>query len=170
MRVATGVVKTALGSCRIAISDRGVCLVSLPGRGSDASFRRQLRELWPEVELHQDARATSAATRQIAEYFTGERREFSLPLHLTGTAFQNRVWRACVRIPFGQTRSYGQLAGAAGRRGAARAVGAAMARNRLPILVPCHRVVGGDGSLTGFGGGLALKRKLLRLEAAEQAR
>ncbi len=104
------------------------------------------------------------ARRQLAEYFTGERTEFDLPLRPHGTAFQRRVWTALRAIPYGETSAYGEVAGRIGRPGAARAVGAATGRNPLPIVVPCHRVVGADGSLVGFGGGLDRKRVLLALE------
>ena len=105
-----------------------------------------------------------AAARQLDDYFSGRRRDFALPLNATGTAFQRQVWDGLRRIPWGETRSYGELARAIGRARAVRAVGAANGRNPLPIVVPCHRVIGADGSLTGFAGGLAIKRQLLALE------
>jgi methylated-DNA-[protein]-cysteine S-methyltransferase len=105
------------------------------------------------------------AAAQLAEYFAGERRAFDLPLAPRGTAFQEHVWRALQDIPFGETRSYGEQARAIGRPAASRAVGAANGRNPIAIIVPCHRVIGADGSLTGFGGGLPAKRWLLDHEA-----
>lgn len=104
------------------------------------------------------------ARAQMAEYFQGRRREFDLPLDPQGTAFQRTVWAALREIPYGETRSYGELAAMIGRPKAARAVGMACNRNPLPILIPCHRVVGKDGSLTGYAGGLELKQQLLELE------
>jgi methylated-DNA-[protein]-cysteine S-methyltransferase len=101
------------------------------------------------------------ARRQLAEYFAGERLAFALPLALEGTPFQRAVREALLRIPPGETRSYGALAAAAGAPGAARAVGAACARNPVSIVVPCHRAVGADGRLTGYAGGEAAKRWLL---------
>jgi len=106
------------------------------------------------------------AQKQLVEYFTGKREEFDLPLKLEGTAFQRKVWKALARIPFGQTRTYGQIAKTVKSPAASRAVGAACGRNPLPIVVPCHRVVGSSGSLTGFGGGLAMKEWLLKHEGA----
>jgi len=103
---------------------------------------------------------------QLREYFSGRRQRFDLPLAPRGTAFQRSVWAALERIPHGQLRSYGDIARAIRRPTAARAVGAANRRNPLPIVVPCHRVVGSDGSLTGFAGGLEVKRRLLELEGA----
>ncbi len=105
------------------------------------------------------------AARQLAEYFRGERRAFDLTLAPEGTAFQQSVWGALQRIPYGQTTSYGALAARLGRPRASRAVGAANGQNPLPIVVPCHRVLSSRGTLTGYAGGLDRKRKLLELEA-----
>ncbi|HZH44697.1 MAG TPA: methylated-DNA--[protein]-cysteine S-methyltransferase [Lysobacter sp.] len=108
----------------------------------------------------------SRTEAQLGEYFAGTRRAFDLPLAPQGTAFQRTVWYMLARIDYGRTWSYAQLAAALGRPSATRAVGAANGRNPLPIVLPCHRVVGTDGSLTGFGGGLPTKRFLLELEGA----
>jgi methylated-DNA-[protein]-cysteine S-methyltransferase len=102
--------------------------------------------------------------RQLNQYFTGERRSFSLPLDMRGTPFQKDVWEALLSIPFGETRSYGQLAKQIGRSSASRAVGAANGRNPISIIVPCHRVIGSSGKLTGFAGGLETKATLLDME------
>ena len=111
----------------------------------------------------------AAARQQIAEYFAGVRQVFDLPLAPAGTAFQQRVWRALVEIPYGRTVSYGALAQRIGNPGAARAVGLANNRNPLPIVIPCHRVIGANGSLTGYGGGLPVKEHLLALEGARSS-
>ena len=103
---------------------------------------------------------------QLGEYARGERRAFSVPVEPTGTPFQMAVWRELRRIPYGETRTYGAVARAVGRPKAARAVGMANHDNPIPVVIPCHRVVGADGKLTGFGGGLELKRALLELEGA----
>ena len=108
--------------------------------------------------------------RQLAAYFAGERRRFDLPLDPRGTPFQLAAWRSLAEIPYGKTITYGEQARRLGRPGAARAVGAANGRNPLPIVVPCHRVVGADGRLVGFGGGLAAKRYLLDLEVSVRMR
>jgi methylated-DNA-[protein]-cysteine S-methyltransferase len=105
------------------------------------------------------------AERQLGEYFAGGRTRFELPLELRGTEFQKKVWRALTEIPFGQTRTYFDIAKAIGSPKACRAVGAANGKNPLPIVIPCHRVIGADGTLTGFGGGLETKATLLALEA-----
>jgi methylated-DNA-[protein]-cysteine S-methyltransferase len=108
------------------------------------------------------------ATRaQLTEYFAGARERFDLPLQLEGTAFQRRVWSALVEIPYGQTTSYGELARGLGQPDAVRAVGTANGSNPISIIVPCHRVIGADGSLTGYGGGMERKRLLLELEAEQ---
>jgi methylated-DNA-[protein]-cysteine S-methyltransferase len=104
------------------------------------------------------------AERQIQEYFAGERTSFSVPLDFRGTDFQKSVWAALLTIPFGETRSYGEIARQIGRPGASRAVGAANGRNPLSIIAPCHRVIGTNGALTGFAGGLAAKEALLGME------
>lgn len=107
---------------------------------------------------------TEEVFRQLQEYFAGTRREFSVPYELRGTEFQKRVWAALEQIPYGETRSYRDIAQAAGSPKAVRAVGAANGKNPLWIIVPCHRVVGADGTLTGYAGGLEMKRALLELE------
>jgi methylated-DNA-[protein]-cysteine S-methyltransferase len=105
-----------------------------------------------------------AAVKQLNEYFAGKRREFDLPLRMAGTEFQRRVWRELAEIPFGETRSYGQLAKRLDNPNGSRAVGLANGRNPIAIIVPCHRVIGADGSLTGFGGGIDRKEWLLTHE------
>ena len=106
------------------------------------------------------------AKKQLAEYFAGKRREFTFPLDLRGTDFQRACWRALLAIPYGETRSYADVARAVGKPNAFRAVGMANNRNPLAIVVPCHRVIASDGTLCGYGGGLDVKRKLLELEDA----
>lgn len=105
-----------------------------------------------------------AAEAQLREYFAGARRTFDLPLAPHGTAFQQRVWTASRTIPYGETRTYGELAAAIDSPNASRAVGMANHRNPIPIIIPCHRVIGANGTLTGYAGGLEIKRRLLALE------
>lgn len=107
--------------------------------------------------------------RQLGEYFAGERRTFDLPLDFQGTDFQKRVWEQLLAIPFGETRSYGEIARALGQPNASRAVGAANGKNPISIVAPCHRVIGTSGALTGFAGGLEAKQRLLALEGVELA-
>jgi len=117
-------------------------------------------------EWREDVAPFARVLTQLGEYFAGTRRAFRLPLAPAGTAFQLAVWEALRAIPYGQTVSYAELARRLGNAGSARAVGLANGANPLPIIVPCHRVIGADGSLTGFGGGLHTKRALLSLEGA----
>jgi methylated-DNA-[protein]-cysteine S-methyltransferase len=110
------------------------------------------------------------AERQLNEYFAGQRKTFSVPLDFYGTEFQKNVWQALLAIPFGETRSYGQLARQLGNPRATRAVGAANGRNPISVIAPCHRVIGASGKLTGFAGGLRVKQFLLDLEGGAQVR
>jgi methylated-DNA-[protein]-cysteine S-methyltransferase len=119
----------------------------------------------PEPEWIYNEQPLANARKQLTEYFAGERKDFDLPLSLHGTEFQLRVLEELKTIPYGETTSYGDIAKRIGRPKAVRAVGAANGRNPIPIIVPCHRVIGSSGHLTGFGGGLDTKTALLRLEA-----
>ncbi len=139
--------------------------------GTDAlsliAFSRGPKSTVPKADWKtSDAPFLRQAVAQLEEYFQGTLREFALDLKPTGTAFQLAVLDALASIPYGETRSYGEVAAQIGRHKAVRAVGAANGRNPLPIVLPCHRVIGADGSLTGFGGGLETKRYLLDLEGA----
>ena len=141
------------------------------GRVTLVASSRGLREVWfPNADVRPDGRddpshpVLAAAARQLGEYFAGTRRTFDLPLDPQGTPFQISAWRGLTTIPYGETVSYGEQAARIGLPGKARAIGAANGRNPLPIVVPCHRVVGSDGSLVGFGGGLETKAWLLHHE------
>ncbi len=118
----------------------------------------------PDKLPHSPAPITDLAAAQLEAYFEGRRTEFDFPIRLTGTAFQKAVWEELLRIPYGEIRSYGQIASAIGKPKAPRAVGQAANRNPIWIVVPCHRVVGSNASLTGYAGGLSLKQALLELE------
>lgn len=127
------------------------------------------RAIPKELPVDPDHPVLAAALIQLAEYFAGEREEFDLPLHLTeGTDFEREVWRVLATIPFGKTISYGEQAAAVGRPGGAQAVGAANGQNPLAIVLPCHRVIGADGSMVGFGGGVPTKVWLLDHESGTQ--
>ena len=142
---------TPLGQVGLAEEDGAVVRLYLPNAPT------------PRIMPHETP-LLAEGRRQLLDYLTGARQTFDLPLRLQGTEFQRQVWEALRAIPYGETRSYGQLAAALGRPKACRAVGMANHNNPIPILVPCHRVVGTDGSLTGYAGGLDLKRRLLELE------
>ena len=130
------------------------------------SFPTGSKTIEPKSEWEPSDAPFGEVVRQLDAYFRGELRTFTLPYRLSGTNFQNQVWQALAYIPYGETISYGKLATKLGTPKASRAVGAANGNNPLPIILPCHRVIGADGSLTGFGGGLPLKRHLLTLEGA----
>jgi methylated-DNA-[protein]-cysteine S-methyltransferase len=145
--------------------------LALAGRGQVLTNLRMLDQTHEpnRTDWVPDDRAFPEAVEQLEAYFAGERTDFDLELGLEGSEFQRRVWRALLTIPYGETRSYGQVAEQIGATGAARAVGLANGRNPIAIIVPCHRVIGASGSLTGYGGGLDRKRSLLELERRPQS-
>jgi O-6-methylguanine DNA methyltransferase len=131
-------------------------------------FEARAQQLNPEnIQLQESRKVLAPYLDQLNEYFAGQRREFSIPLDLRGTDFQLTCWRALLDIPYGETRSYRDLAKAIGHPNAFRAVGMSNNRNPIAIVVPCHRVIAADGSLCGYGGGLDIKRRLLDLESAQ---
>jgi methylated-DNA-[protein]-cysteine S-methyltransferase len=148
-----------VGHLDLAMSKRGLAVVAFHGRWAVPHGTKDAHWI-EEPDRFRDV------TRQLDEYFAGARREFDLPLDLRGPAFHQRCWQALLRIPYGQTLSYAQLAAATGSPLASRAVGQANHHNPVAIIVPCHRVIASNGSLAGFGGGLAAKRFLLNLEGA----
>jgi methylated-DNA-[protein]-cysteine S-methyltransferase len=131
------------------------------------SFESSKRSTPPKADWKQNRAAFAEVIRQLKAYFRGELKEFDVPLAMEGTEFQLRVWNKLREIPYGETISYAQLAGRIGNSKAVRAVGLANGSNPIPIIVPCHRVIGSDGSLTGFGGGLPTKKMLLELESGQ---
>lgn len=160
-------VETALGRLLAARSERGLCSIALVEDGAQARLARWVEQHASGAEIVEDRAALADAAAQLAEYARGERRVFALELDLAGTEFELEVWQALRAIPWGVSRTYGQVAAAVGAPHAARAVGRANARNPLPIVVPCHRVLAKDG-LGGFsGGGVGLKQRLLALEGLQ---
>ncbi|HED03357.1 MAG TPA: methylated-DNA--[protein]-cysteine S-methyltransferase [Candidatus Fraserbacteria bacterium] len=151
------------GPMLIAATERGLCRLTLPGEDQDG-FWSWLKRRWPAGRLCDDPGYFRSVVAALEAYFQGELRRFDLRLDLCATPFQRRVLREISAIPYGETSSYGRLAARLGQPHAARAVGAATGSNPLPIVIPCHRVIGAEGQLVGYGGGLALKVKLLRLE------
>lgn len=157
------IVDSPIGKLTLVADDGGLTHVLFVNHGlHDLGLRKQDV---PEVD---DDPVLNAAAEQLAEYFDGDRTDFELPLHVEGSDFEVAVWQAMLTIPYGETISYGEQAERAGHAGAYQAVGATNGRNPLAIVIPCHRVVGSDGSLVGFGGGLAMKRDLLDREAGVQ--
>jgi methylated-DNA-[protein]-cysteine S-methyltransferase len=154
--VLRAVVDSAIGGIGVGVEGEAVCGVSFGARRSPSDVTR------PESLL-------ADAMRQLGEYFAGERTEFDLPYVITsGSDFERAVWIEIARIPYGETTSYGAIARAVGEPGGAQAVGLACNHNPVPLIVPCHRVVGSDGKLVGFGGGIGRKRWLLTLETRIQ--
>jgi methylated-DNA-[protein]-cysteine S-methyltransferase len=140
--------------------------LALAGRGRVLTNLRMLNQTYEpdRSDWMPDDRAFPDVVDQLEAYFAGKRTDFDLDLSLAGSEFQRRVWQALLTIPYGETRSYGQVAEQIGAAGAARAVGLANGHNPIAIIVPCHRVIGASGSLTGYGGGLDRKRSLLEME------
>jgi methylated-DNA-[protein]-cysteine S-methyltransferase len=160
---------STMNDVRYTFMESPIGRLLLAGHGRQLShigFPRGKGAITPRPEWMLDDEAFGDVKRQLQEYFCGARQEFDLPLDLQGTSFQLTVWRELTRIPFGATISYGELARRIDRPAASRAVGAANGSNPIPIVVPCHRVVGSNGSLTGFGGGIEAKKWLLALECA----
>lgn len=160
---------TPLGEMTALLSERGLCLLE---------FSERTKGLAREIVQVEAARGgpaqpgrnamTEQLGRELAEYFAGKRLGFDVPLDLVGTPFQCDVWHALLKIPYGQTRSYAEQARSIGRPTATRAVAAANGSNKISLIVPCHRVIGSDGSLTGYGGGVPRKEWLLGLERGER--
>jgi methylated-DNA-[protein]-cysteine S-methyltransferase len=151
--------------------DSPVGLLTLAGKSGRLMHLRMVDQTYEPSHdgWKSDDGAFPEAVEQLEAYFAGDRTEFDLDLHLVGTAFQRRVWEALLTIPYGETRSYGEIARQIGSPGASRAVGLANGHNPIGIVVPCHRVIGANGSLTGYGGGLDRKRALLSLEKSRTA-
>jgi methylated-DNA-[protein]-cysteine S-methyltransferase len=158
-------VSSARGECIVMATEAGVCWVGMPGATLDCAMTKVKRWLhFEQVVRGEEVAPLRQAVDELRRYFAGERVQFSCALDLHGTPFQLAVWRELCRIPYGETRSYGEIAYAIGQPNASRAVGAANGANPVAIIVPCHRVIGGNGALTGYSGGLPTKAWLLSLE------
>jgi methylated-DNA-[protein]-cysteine S-methyltransferase len=164
-RVHTAEFETPVGSMLCATTERGLAYLRLP-RASGRGFAGWLRRHAAGAEIATGFAPNKVAVQQILEYLDGKRTAFELALDLRGTDFQRRVWDELLAIPYGETRTYAELARALGDPAAARAVGTANGANPIALIVPCHRVVATGGKLGGYGGGLPLKRRLLALEHA----
>ncbi len=162
-RVYTVQVESPIGQLRLASTESGLLYVELPhssGRGMAGFLRQRMRG----VVVQEGYAPNQAFAKQILEYLDGKRKAFELPLDLRGTPFQLEVWDALRRIPYGETRSYAEVASELGRDSSMRAVGAANGANPVSLVVPCHRVINSDGKLGGYAGGLPLKARLLAME------
>lgn len=161
---------SSVGALFLAASAQGLVALEfdrrLPGQQTIRPNPRDLRGESRKPSFRESPSGMQIYVRELEEYFAGSRRDFSFPLDLRGTDFQLACWRALIAIPYGETRSYADIARAVGRPQGFRAVGMANNRNPVAIVVPCHRVIASDGTLCGYGGGLDIKRKLLELEGA----
>ena len=162
--VHTAQVDSPIGMLRVASTSAGLAFVELP-RHSGRGMQGWLRTCAPDAEVVEGFAPNQQAIRQIVEFLNGKRERFELPLDMRGTAFQLEVWSALREIPYGETRTYAELAAAVDRQSAVRAVGTANGANPLSLVVPCHRVVNTGGKLGGYAGGLDVKRKLLAMES-----
>jgi O-6-methylguanine DNA methyltransferase len=161
--VHTAQIDSPIGSLRVASTERGLAYVGLPS-ASGRGLRGWLERSVPGARCADGFAPNRAAIAQILEYLEGKRVAFDLPLDLRGTDFQTAVWQALLEIPYGETRSYAEIARRVGRPKAVRPVGAANGANPVALVVPCHRAIASDGGLGGYGGGLRLKAKLLAME------
>jgi methylated-DNA-[protein]-cysteine S-methyltransferase len=165
VKLAYHVMSSPLGLLFLARTERGLRFLDFLERKSLKRIFAAHAESVPDAKWEPSLLQLKPVVDQLESYFCGNLTRFDLPLDLAGTEFQLKVWRALCRIPYGATCAYGQIAKTISQPGAARAVGLANNHNPVPIIVPCHRVIGADGNLTGYGGGLPRKRKLLDLEA-----
>jgi O-6-methylguanine DNA methyltransferase len=160
-----GIFDASLGTVCIAFTEKGVCRIALP-RESEEGFFRWLRAHFGSQNVIEDRGKNEGVLAELESYLAGELRGFESTLDLRGTEFQIKVWKEVKTIPYGATCSYRDIAERIGHPRAYRAVGAANRANPIPIIIPCHRVIGSDGSLRGYGGGLTMKERLLHLEGA----
>ncbi len=161
--IATSSLESPIGVLRLAVTSAGLIRIDLPHAGG-GGFSGWLKRAFPEAARVEWLPTLDKARQELEEYFGGRRREFTVPTELHGTPFQLDVWNALAAIPFGETRSYADIARAVGKPKAFRAVGLANGANPLPIVIPCHRVIASGGKLGGYGGGLDAKRRLLAFE------
>jgi len=157
--------RTPWGSCFLAASNNGILRVTLPGEKQEHALKA-LTKLATVSVKNEEIPLLIEAKKQVLEYFSGQRKTFDLPIDLRGTDFQKKVWRTLRKIPYGKTQSYQDVAIAIGNSKATRAIGLANHNNPVPLIVPCHRVIGKDGSMVGFGGGISLKQRLLKHETS----
>ncbi|MDO4877789.1 MAG: methylated-DNA--[protein]-cysteine S-methyltransferase [Neisseria sp.] len=159
-------IETPLGEMTAVFGGQGLCLLEFTDQQTlPRELQAVMKHRHAEQYISQETAASANLRRQLAEYFAGRRQNFDIPLDLIGTPFQQQVWRVLQTIPYGDTRSYKQQAQALGNPKAVRAVAAANGANKISIIVPCHRVIGSKGALTGYAGGLPRKQALLALES-----
>lgn len=167
-KIQTSYYKTPFGELILGSLDQQLCLCDWRFRKMRASIDERIQSGLQTSYVEEKSELVEETIVQLSQYFNGERKLFDLPLLLVGSEFQKQVWNALLRIPFGTTESYAELSRNLGNEAAIRAVASANGANAISIIVPCHRILGSDGGLTGYAGGLETKRKLLRLENALQ--
>ncbi len=157
-------IETPLGEMIAAATDKGICMFEYADYKQLELARRQLVAYFKTPLVQGENPHFDILRKQLDDYFNGERKKFDIPLHLIGTEFQKQVWLSLLKIPYGCTITYGKQAELIGKPSAVRAVANANGKNKISIILPCHRVIGADNSLTGYGGGIWRKKKLLELE------
>ena len=162
--IAYRIVDTPIAQFVAGATIKGCCVFEFADRGGMEKIKVRVLKRYRMEMIENDSPIIDTMIAQVNEYFTGKRKEFALPFDLKGTRFELAVWDQLLKIPYGETRSYGQLAAILGKPGASRAVGRANGANYVSVIVPCHRVIEADGSLRGYGGGLWRKKYLLDLE------
>ena len=158
-------IESPIGNLRVASSEKGLVYIELP-RANGRGFRGWMKSYAADEKAENADAPNQAAVDQILEYIEGKRREFDLPIDLRATAFQRSVYAELSKVPYGEQRSYAEIAAAVGRPRAVRAVGSANGANPLPFVIPCHRVIASGGQLSGYAGGVKLKARLLAMESA----
>jgi methylated-DNA-[protein]-cysteine S-methyltransferase len=161
--------ETEIGEVVLGSFRGKLCLLGFRSREMARTVDDRIKKALNAEFVERDDEILEKTRTQLDEYLQGRRREFDMPLLMVGTDFQRRVWQALTRVPYGATSTYGQIAEAIGSQKAVRAVGNASSVNPISIIVPCHRIIGGDGGLVGYGGGLSVKRRLLELERSNLA-
>jgi O-6-methylguanine DNA methyltransferase len=167
--IAYALCQTPIGPLHLFSTSAGLVKLALPNEPR-AEAEAYLQRLFGSVAIEEDEHAHTLALKELAAYFAGSGRTFTVPLDPHGTPFQRLAWDAVFAVPYGEIRTYGQIAQIIGRPAAVRAVGAANGANPLPIIIPCHRLIGANGSLIKYGGGLEIKRRLLALEQDNRLR
>lgn len=162
INIFTYYVNTEIGKLHLAATQKGLALITMPSV-SRKEFETELKELFPNALFKEENSVLKKTAKQLEKYFKGNLSEFSVPLDIQGTQFQKKVLNRVLKIKYGQTKTYGQIAVAVGSPKAYRAIGSANAKNRIPFIIPCHRVVASNG-LGGYAGGLKLKEKILQIE------
>ena len=166
-KIYTTVMESPLGRIILGSTNKGLCLLEFDDEKRINNHFNQFKKYWDVEIIEEETSITTTTKNQLAAYFLNQQTTFDVPLDLAGTAFQLKVWNELLKIPFGSTRSYKEQAIAVGNLKAIRAVATANGENRVSIIIPCHRIIGSDGSLTGYGGGIWRKQKLLELETKQ---